>query len=49
MEPSTFQIGILKDQLGTGPDFFEPMDEDDLELWEGARDQLASEINPSSP
>lgn len=49
MEPRPFQIGILKDQLGTGPDFFEPMDEDELALWEGACDQLASEMNPSNP
>jgi prevent-host-death family protein len=32
----TFKIGFLKDQLkGPGPDFFQPMDERDLALWEG--------------
>jgi antitoxin (DNA-binding transcriptional repressor) of toxin-antitoxin stability system len=31
-----FLIGVLKDQLtGPGPDFFEPIPEDDLALWEG--------------
>lgn len=30
-----FQLGLLKGQLGTGPDFFERQDEADLELWEG--------------
>ena len=32
-----FQIGILRDQLGSGPDFLEPQDEADLSLWEGGR------------
>ena len=33
---SRFTIGLLKGKVeGGGPDFFEPMDEDDLELWEG--------------
>lgn len=33
---SRFKIGVLKDQIaGTGPDFFEPMDDEDLALWEG--------------
>lgn len=32
-----FTIGLLKGQLtGAGPDFFEPMSEDELTLWEGA-------------
>ena len=31
-----FQIGLLAGQLGTGPDFFEAMAPDDLDLWEGA-------------
>ncbi|PYE87240.1 type II toxin-antitoxin system Phd/YefM family antitoxin [Phyllobacterium leguminum] len=32
-----FIIGVLKDELaGTSPDFFEPMDEADLALWEGS-------------
>jgi prevent-host-death family protein len=33
-----FKFGVLEDQLkGSVPDFLEPMDEDDLELWEGGR------------
>ncbi|MCO5118051.1 MAG: type II toxin-antitoxin system prevent-host-death family antitoxin [Burkholderiaceae bacterium] len=33
---SGFTIGLLKGQLaGPGPDFFEPMSEDELALWEG--------------
>ena len=31
-----FRIGMLQGQLGSGPDFFEPMSEDDLRYWEGA-------------
>jgi prevent-host-death family protein len=32
-----FTIGLLKGQLaGAGPDFFDPMGEDELALWEGA-------------
>ncbi|WEJ08659.1 type II toxin-antitoxin system Phd/YefM family antitoxin [Sinorhizobium prairiense] len=31
-----FTIGLLKDKItGDGPDFFEPMGEDELALWEG--------------
>ncbi|PWC65293.1 prevent-host-death protein [Azospirillum sp. TSH7] len=30
-----FTIGLLKGKLGTGPDFFEPMDDADLDGWEG--------------
>lgn len=31
-----FQIGVLKsDALGPGPDFLEPMSEEDLSMWEG--------------
>jgi len=33
----TFQIGVLSGQLGVGPDFLAPLDEDDVELWEGGR------------
>jgi prevent-host-death family protein len=34
---TSFKIGILKGQIeGDGPDFFEPMSEEDLALWEGA-------------
>ncbi|MFS8111693.1 type II toxin-antitoxin system prevent-host-death family antitoxin [Rhizobium jaguaris] len=33
-----FTIGLLKGKVpGKGPDFFEPMQEDDLALWEGAK------------
>jgi antitoxin (DNA-binding transcriptional repressor) of toxin-antitoxin stability system len=33
---ATFTIGLLKGKVtGKGPDFFEPMQEDDLALWEG--------------
>jgi prevent-host-death family protein len=33
--PSRFTIGLLKGRLaGPGPDFFEPMSEDELALWE---------------
>ena len=32
---ATFQIGLLKGQLGDAPDFLSPMEEDDLKLWEG--------------
>ena len=33
-----FKIGLLKDQLGQAPDFFEPMPDDELDLWEGGSD-----------
>ncbi len=33
-----FKIGLLKDQLGQVPDFFEPMPDDELDLWEGGND-----------
>ncbi len=34
--PSTkFKIGLLKGKLGQGPDFFEPLDDAELEDWEG--------------
>ena len=37
IEQASFRIGILKGKLtGEGPDFFEPMREDELGLWEGA-------------
>lgn len=29
-----FQLGILKGRLENGPDFLEPMDETELQLWE---------------
>ncbi len=37
-----FKIGLLKGRLGRGPDFFEPMDETDLDLWEGGRPDPAT-------
>lgn len=31
-----FKVGLLKGKItGPGPDFFEPMDDDELALWEG--------------
>jgi prevent-host-death family protein len=33
-----FRIGLLKGQLGHGPDVFQPEDEADLEPWEGGAD-----------
>jgi antitoxin (DNA-binding transcriptional repressor) of toxin-antitoxin stability system len=30
-----FRFGILEGQLGEGPDFLEPMSEEELALWEG--------------
>ncbi|MEO0357700.1 MAG: type II toxin-antitoxin system prevent-host-death family antitoxin [Pseudomonadota bacterium] len=39
LEPVTaknqFKFGILEGKVGEGPDWFEPMDEEDLKLWEG--------------
>jgi prevent-host-death family protein len=33
-----FRIGLLKGKLtGPVPDFFEPMDQEELELWEGRK------------
>ena len=32
-----FKVGLLKGQLGAGPDFFKPMEAGDLELWEGGK------------
>jgi len=31
------KVGLLKGKLGTGPDFFGPVEERDLDLWEGGR------------
>ena len=33
----TFQIGLLAGQLGMGPDFLAPLDENELDLWESGR------------
>ncbi len=30
-----FKIGLLEGKLGAGPDFFEPLEERELEDWEG--------------
>lgn len=30
-----FKTGPLAGKLGAGPDFLEPMDETEIELWEG--------------
>ena len=32
---SGFKLGLLTGQLGQAPDFLTPMDDDDLDLWEG--------------
>lgn len=32
---ATFKVGLLKGRLGAGPNFFEPMERYDLDLWEG--------------
>lgn len=33
---SRFKLGLLKDKdLGSGPDFLEPMSENDLDHWDG--------------
>ena len=32
---SGFRLGILDGQLGTPPDFLEPLPDDELDLWEG--------------
>lgn len=32
-----FHIGLLAGQLGTGPDFLAPLEEAELEAWEGDR------------
>ncbi|TXM68706.1 type II toxin-antitoxin system prevent-host-death family antitoxin [Methylobacterium sp. WL103] len=35
---TTFKIGLLEGQVaGSGPDFFEPMNAEELALWEGER------------
>jgi antitoxin (DNA-binding transcriptional repressor) of toxin-antitoxin stability system len=35
IERSSFRLGGLEGQLGESPDFFEPMEEEDLRPWEG--------------
>ncbi len=38
---AAFKVGLLKDKLGdklgAGPDFLEPMEDGDLDLWAGGR------------
>jgi prevent-host-death family protein len=37
IEQTSFAIGILKDKVSSdGPDFFEPMSEEDLAIWDDA-------------
>ena len=31
-----FKLGILKEELGSTPDFLSTMSDDDLDIWEGA-------------
>ena len=31
-----FKLGILKEELGSTPDFLSTMSDDDLDVWEGA-------------
>jgi antitoxin (DNA-binding transcriptional repressor) of toxin-antitoxin stability system len=36
---SQFKIGLLKGQItGSGPNFFEPMDDEELTLWESGEE-----------
>ncbi len=38
LQKTSFKIGLLKGKVaGSAPDFFEPMADEDLELWEGGR------------
>jgi prevent-host-death family protein len=39
VERTPYKFDILKGQLGETPDFFEPMSEEDLRLWEGRGDE----------
>ncbi len=39
VEHKLFRFGGLEGQLGEIPDFLEPMDEEDLRLWEGRGDE----------
>jgi prevent-host-death family protein len=34
---TVFRIGLLNGELGDGPDFFAPIAEDELALWEGGQ------------
>jgi len=32
-----FKVGLLEGKLGAAPDFLQPMEADDLALWEGGK------------
>ena len=37
VKQSKFKLGVLKGEIeGSGPDFLEPMSDEELALWEGA-------------
>jgi hypothetical protein len=35
LKTSAFKVGLLDGKLGQGPNFFEPLPEDELAAWEG--------------
>ena len=35
VERKRFRFGLLEGKVGSVPDFLEPMDDDELRLWEG--------------
>ena len=35
VKAGTFKFGLLADRIDEGPDFLEPLSEEELELWEG--------------
>jgi prevent-host-death family protein len=35
VEKSTFKFDVMKDKIGGDPNFFEPLPDDELDLWEG--------------
>lgn len=35
LQRKPFKFGLLEGKVGTVPDFFEPMSEEDLSAWEG--------------
>ena len=37
VERKPFKFGLLEGLVGDGPDWFEPMSEEDLRLWEGGK------------
>ena len=36
IHPEKFRFGVLSELSGTEPDFLEPLDEAELEAWEGS-------------